>query len=43
MSRKHQLSIPIMEQVYQVLYEGKSPMQAVSDLESRAQKPEQAG
>ncbi len=43
MSRKHQLSIPIMEQVYQVLYEGKSPMQAVKDLQSRAQKPEHDG
>ncbi len=43
MSKKHQLSIPIMEQVYQVLYEGKSPIQAVKDLGSRAQKPEHAG
>ncbi len=42
MAKNHQLTLPIMEQVYLVLYEGKSPMQAVSDLENRAQKPEQA-
>ena len=41
-AQKKHLSIPIMEQVYLVLYQNKSPMQAVIDLESRAQKPEHA-
>lgn len=40
MARKLNISLPIMEQVYLVLYEGKPPMQAVRDLESREQKPE---
>ncbi|MFV2031319.1 MAG: NAD(P)H-dependent glycerol-3-phosphate dehydrogenase, partial [Gammaproteobacteria bacterium] len=34
------LELPIMEQVYQVLYEGKKPLDAVGDLESRPQGPE---
>ena len=42
MAQKYQLSMPIMEQVYLVLYQNKPPMQAVIDLESRSQKPEQA-
>jgi glycerol-3-phosphate dehydrogenase (NAD(P)+) len=40
LAKKMALSLPIMEQVYKVLYESKSPMDAVSELESRAQKPE---
>lgn len=40
MTRSHHLTLPIMEQVYLVLYEGKSPKTAVNDLESRQQKPE---
>lgn len=40
MAQKMNLSLPIMGQVYRVLYEGKSPVEAVSELESRAQKPE---
>lgn len=36
----HKVDLPIMEQVYQVLYEGKSPILAVNDLESREQKSE---
>jgi len=31
------LELPIIEQVYQVLYEGKPPVEAVRDLESRPQ------
>ena len=34
------LTLPIMRQVYRVLYEELPPAQAVSELESRAQKPE---
>ena len=40
MATERGLSLPIMEQVYRVLYEGKSPIEAVSDLESRSLKPE---
>lgn len=40
MANQHGLLLPIMDEVYQVLYRGKSPVQAVKDLESRAQKPE---
>jgi glycerol-3-phosphate dehydrogenase (NAD(P)+) len=34
------LDLPIMEQVYQVLYEDKPPLDAVKDLESRPQRAE---
>jgi len=37
------LELPISEQVYQVLYDGKSPVDAVRDLESRPQGREQDG
>ena len=40
MAQKMDVSLPIMGQVYKVLYEGKSPVDAVSELESREQKPE---
>lgn len=40
MAQKMDISLPIMELVYQVLYEGKPPEVAVSELESREQKPE---
>ena len=40
MATDRELSLPIMEQVYRVLYEGKSPIEAVRDLESRSLKPE---
>ena len=40
MATERGLSLPIMEQVYRVLYEGKSPIEAVRDLESRSLKPE---
>ncbi len=40
MAQKMDLTLPIMGQVYHVLYENKLPAQAVSELESRAQKPE---
>ncbi len=40
MARSQGLILPIMNQVYRVLYEGLSPVDAVNELESRAQKPE---
>ena len=40
MARKMDISLPIMEQVYKVLYEGKPPLKAVSELEGREQKAE---
>jgi glycerol-3-phosphate dehydrogenase (NAD(P)+) len=39
-AQKIGVSLPIMEQIYLVLYEGKSLVQAVADLESRDQKSE---
>ncbi|MBC8212730.1 MAG: NAD(P)-dependent glycerol-3-phosphate dehydrogenase [Gammaproteobacteria bacterium] len=38
-----EVNLPIMEQVYLVLYEGKSPVEAVTELESRDQKAEISG
>ncbi|TDJ28558.1 MAG: NAD(P)-dependent glycerol-3-phosphate dehydrogenase [Gammaproteobacteria bacterium] len=35
-----ELELPIMEQVYRVLYEDKNPMDAVTDLENRPQRAE---
>ena len=40
MAKERGLSLPIMEQVYRVLYEGKLPKIAVGELESRSLKPE---
>ncbi|MCP4077973.1 MAG: NAD(P)-dependent glycerol-3-phosphate dehydrogenase [Gammaproteobacteria bacterium] len=40
MAQKQSIALPIMGQVYKVLYEGKSPAEAVSELESREQKSE---
>ena len=34
-ARQLQLDLPIFEEVYRVLYEGKDPRDAVRDLESR--------
>lgn len=39
-ARQHGLSLPIIEQVYLVLYQGKSIADAVNDLEKRELKPE---
>lgn len=39
-SRDLDLDLPILEEIYQVLYEGKSPREAVQDLESRPQGQE---
>ena len=43
MATRQGLSLPIMEQVYRVLYEQKPASDAVRDLEGRALKPEIAG
>ena len=40
LSKKHDTPMPITEQVYQVLFEGKSPKDAVVDLMTRAPKDE---
>jgi glycerol-3-phosphate dehydrogenase (NAD(P)+) len=40
LGRKVGVEMPITAEVYRVLYEGKSPMQAVSDLLARANRPE---
>ena len=40
LSLKYDVQMPITEQVYQVLFEGKSPQAAVSDLMSREPKDE---
>ncbi len=43
LSRQMDVEMPISEQVYKVLYEDKSPEQAVTDLMSRELKPEMGG
>lgn len=40
LARKHRVEMPITAAVYQVLYEGKPPQQAVRDLMLREPKPE---
>jgi glycerol-3-phosphate dehydrogenase (NAD(P)+) len=40
LSRKHKIDMPITEQVYKVLFEGKDPYQAISDLMTREKKGE---
>jgi glycerol-3-phosphate dehydrogenase (NAD(P)+) len=40
LGRKFGVDMPITTEVYRVLYEGKSPKQAVSDLLARANRPE---
>lgn len=37
---EHQIEMPITREIYNMLYEGKNPRQAVSDLMNRASKPE---
>jgi glycerol-3-phosphate dehydrogenase (NAD(P)+) len=36
LGKKHGVSMPITEQVYQTLYEGKAPYQAITDLMTRS-------
>ncbi len=40
LAQKHNVEMPICEQVYKVLFDGKSPRQAVESLMSRELKPE---
>jgi glycerol-3-phosphate dehydrogenase (NAD(P)+) len=40
LARKHDVSSPVMDEVYAMLYAGKNPGQAVRDLMSRDLKPE---
>lgn len=40
LGKKHQVSLPITAEVYHVLYQGKDPYRAISDLMSRAAKSE---
>lgn len=40
LSKKLDVEIPITQEVYQVIYEGKSPIEAAEDLMNRALKPE---
>ncbi len=40
LAQRHTVEMPIVEQVYQVLYQGKAPKQAAMDLLSRDLKPE---
>jgi len=41
LAARHNVEVPITEQVYQVLYKGANPAQAVFNLMSREAKPEQ--
>jgi len=40
LAQRHQVEMPISEQVYRVLYEGQSPESAVRNLLDRSRKPE---
>jgi glycerol-3-phosphate dehydrogenase (NAD(P)+) len=40
LSRKNNIEMPIIEQVYRILYEDKDPAQAVTDLMERSLKSE---
>jgi len=40
LSRKYNVEMPIVEQIYKVLYEGKDPMEGVKELMSRSLKAE---
>jgi glycerol-3-phosphate dehydrogenase (NAD(P)+) len=40
LSKKHKLEMPITEQIYRILYNGKSPSRGLTDLMSRAHRAE---
>ena len=40
LSRKYKVDMPITQEVYRVLYQNKSPLQAVKDLMTRERKEE---
>jgi glycerol-3-phosphate dehydrogenase (NAD(P)+) len=41
LSKQHGVEMPIAEQVYQIVHEGKSPAEALTDLMLRAPRPEE--
>ncbi len=43
LARERSLNLPIIQEVNEVLFEGKSPQQAVSDLMNRDPRPEWLG
>jgi len=40
LAKKYKVGMPITEDIYRVLFEGKDPYQAVTDLMLREAKPE---
>ena len=40
LSRRHNVEMPIVEQVHAILYQGKEPRQAVTDLMGRSLREE---
>ncbi len=40
LGKKHKIPLPITEEVYRILYEGKNPFQAIADLMTRSAKTE---
>jgi len=40
LGRKYKVSLPISEEVYRIIYKGKKPLAAVTDLMTRDRKPE---
>ena len=43
LAQRHRVDVPITREVYAIIYEGKSPRQAVRDLMTREAKPEWDG
>ena len=41
LSKKHGVEMPIVEQVYRIIFDGKPPRKAISELMTRRAKPEQ--
>jgi glycerol-3-phosphate dehydrogenase (NAD(P)+) len=43
LATRHQVELPIADQVYAVLFEGKNPLDAMQDLLSRLARDERTG
>jgi len=43
LAQRYRVDVPITREVYAIIYEGKSPMQAMRDLMTREAKPEWDG
>ena len=43
LAKEREVEMPIMEKVYEILYEGKDPREAVGELMSRDPRSEQEG